>query len=146
MNVRKFIQAVAVRLLSLPEVSVVRAVRALLIVCVMTSVACGDVRIDKTKFENVNTAAEALTRDVIDTGGVGSAQFPKLLDQFRREIATVRGRLDGHREGAVLDAYTAAAETYSYFLRFRLLEGEAVRGMVLLRGSNRPVASRYGLA
>jgi hypothetical protein len=72
----------------------VRVVRALLIVCVLTCVACADTRFDRTKFENVNVAAEALKRDVIDTGGVGSAQCHELLNRFRQEIAAVRGRIE----------------------------------------------------
>jgi hypothetical protein len=45
----------------------------------------------------------------------------------------------------VLDAYSCCRDL-QLLLRFKLLDGEAVGGMVLLRGSNRPVASRYGLA
>jgi hypothetical protein len=45
----------------------------------------------------------------------------------------------------VLDAYRRAYENYEYFLRFKLLEREAVEGMVLLTGRNRPIASRYEL-
>ena len=52
---------------------------------------------------------------------------------------------EGMRLTVVGQAYAEAAEGYKYFLRFRDLDRDAVGGMVLLRGSNRPVAPRFGI-
>jgi hypothetical protein len=119
--------------------------RALFVMCVLGCVACDNSSIDAAKFTNVNAAARALKDDLTDSGG-NSPQFVELLKQFRLEISALEDRTAGSRENAVLKAYAGASEAYGYFLRFKLLETEAVGEMVLLRGSNRPVASRYQLA
>jgi hypothetical protein len=82
--------------------------------------------------------------DLGENGRMGSSQFSMLLQRLEREISALHGRTNGRQEADVLDAYTSAAEAYRYFGRFQLLERDAVKGMVLLSGSNRPVASRYG--
>jgi hypothetical protein len=100
---------------------------------------------DTTKFTNVTAAADALRADLTASGGAGSPQLVDLLKRFRLEISALEDRSAGSREKAVLKAYAGASEAYGYFLRFKVLDAEAVGEMVLLRGSNRPVASRYQL-
>jgi hypothetical protein len=113
--------------------------------CVLGCVACDNSRIDAAKFTDVNAAASALKDDLNDSGG-DSPQFVDLLKQLRLEISALENRTRGSGETAVLKAYAGAAEAYGHLLRFRLLETEAVGEMVLLRGANRPIASRYQLA
>jgi len=120
-------------------------VRAWCVVCVLGGVACDDSRIDAAKFTDVTAAASALKDDVNESER-GSPQFVDLLKQLRLEISALEDRTAGSGETAVLKAYAGAAEAYGYLLRFKLLETEAVGGMVLLRGANRPAASRYQLA
>jgi hypothetical protein len=119
--------------------------RALVLACALSCVACGDTSLDTTKFENVNAAAAALQADVTASGGIGSPEFARLLEQFRGDVSTLRAQVSGPREKGLLDAYGRAAEAYGYFLRFKRLEAETVREMVLLTGANRPIASRYQL-
>jgi hypothetical protein len=107
--------------------------------------ACVNNGIDRNKFGGVDASADALRAEVSQSGGSGSSRFPELLTRFRTEIAALDGRTAGSRERAVLSAYAHAAEAYEYFWRFELLEREAIGGMVLLRGRNRPIASRYQL-
>jgi hypothetical protein len=77
-------------------------------------VACGDSRFDRTKFENVNVAAENIRRDVTDTGGVGSAQFPEnSVNSDEKLLLSGSGSTDAGK--ALCLMRTAAAETYSYF-------------------------------
>lgn len=45
-----------------------------------------------------------------------------------------------------MNAYTHAIDAYTHFLRFQLLDVDAVQGMVLLRGGNHDVAARYRLS
>jgi hypothetical protein len=120
--------------------------RAVGVLCLSVSVSCGDGRIDVTKFVDVDAAARAVKSNVIDNGGNGSAEFGALLTRFRAETSALEARISGRREEAVLNAYVRAYDNYQYFLRFKLLEQDAVDGMVLLRGPNRPIASRYNLA
>jgi hypothetical protein len=101
--------------------------------------------VDATKFDRAGAAAAALRMDVANSGAEGSARFDELLKQFRAEIAALQERTSGRREQAVLEAYRRAYENYDYFRRFKVLERDAVGGMVLLRARNRPIASRYKL-
>ena len=118
--------------------------RTLWIAYMLGSLACAS-SVDPTKFQDVTAAANALRADLNHGGADGSPQFDGLLQRFRSEISALEDRTSGRREGAVLDAYRRASENYQYFLRFKLLEREAVGGMVLLSGRNRPIASRYEL-
>jgi hypothetical protein len=120
--------------------------RAAGILGVWVCVSCGDGSIDATKFVEVDAAARALESDLIDSGGTGSAGFGALLKRFHAELSALEARTRGRGEEAVLDAYVRAYDNYQYFLRFKLLEQDAVSGMVLLRGRNRAIASRYRLA
>jgi hypothetical protein len=83
--------------------------------------------------------------DVNATNGLGSSRFPELLRQFQAETAALNGRTHGRNETILLKAYADANDSYRYFLRFQALERDAVGGMVLLSGPNRPIASRFGL-
>jgi hypothetical protein len=67
------------------------------------------------------------------------------LKGFETAIADADRRVSGGREKAALRSYADAAQTYRYFRRFRDLDRDAIGGMVLLRGSNRPVAFRYAI-
>jgi len=113
--------------------------------CLVSCLACVTNGIDRNKFRGVDASAEALRADVSQSGGSGSSRFPELLKRFRSEVAALDGRTAGSRERAVLSAYANAADAYEHFSRFKLLEREAIGGMVLLTGRNRPIASRYQL-
>jgi hypothetical protein len=118
--------------------------RALLMLFVAGCTACRDQSVDQKKFEAVDHAGQILQTDLIAGGGSPSAHFAVSLDEFQAEIARLDSRTNGRQESAALKSFAAAAEAYRYLLRFQLLERDAVQGMVLLSGSNRPIASRYG--
>jgi hypothetical protein len=120
--------------------------RALSVCVALGCVACGTATIDRAKTQAVDRAGQLLRQDVSATGGMGSPRFPELLQQFHAEITALHGRTHGRNEANVLKAYAAANDSYRYFFRFQALERDAVGGMVLLSGPNRPIASRYGLA
>jgi hypothetical protein len=119
--------------------------RLLCVWVVFGSIACSNPTLDRVQFEAVDRAGQSLRLDVNTNEGLGSSRFPELLEQFHAEIAALDGRTTGRSEAAALGAYAAASESYGYLLRFQRLDRDAVGGMVLLTGSNRPVASRYGL-
>ena len=112
---------------------------------VVGCLACGDSGVDPKKFDAVDAAAQSLRADVHAHSGAGSARFAELLEALQTQIAAVESRVSGRQEKALLKAYAEAAEAYKYFLRFRDLDRDAVGGMVLLRGANRPVALRFGI-
>jgi hypothetical protein len=112
---------------------------------VLGCLACGESTVDATKFEQAGAAASALRADTASSGIEGSAQFDELLKQFRAALSALEERTSGRREDAVLEAYRRAYENYGHFRRFKVLEHDAVGGMVLLRAGNRPIASRYEL-
>jgi hypothetical protein len=112
---------------------------------VLGCIACGVPALDGTKFQAVDRAGQLLRRDVNATNDLGSSRFPELLRRFQSEIAALDGRTHGRNEADLLKAYAAASDSYRYFLGFQALERDAVGGMVLLSGPNRPIASRYGL-
>ena len=101
--------------------------------------------LNPAKFQAVERAGQLLQQDVRAAGGRGSSRFPELLEQFQGEIAALDGRTNGRNEADALKAYVAARDSYGYFLRFQRLDRDAVGGMVLLTGANRPIASRYEL-
>jgi hypothetical protein len=125
--------------------AVIRSRRLLCAFSIAGFVACGGDSIDRTKFERLILAGSDVRADLSAGPGVGSTRLPSLLSQFKAEISALDGRMSGRREVAALKAFAAASETYGYLLRFRELDSEAVQGMVLLRGANRPLASRYKL-
>jgi hypothetical protein len=108
-------------------------------------VACGNDNLDRAKFDNLVAAGIALEMDLSGSDGAGSIRFPDLLKGFDDEIVALDGQVSGRRETAVLAAFATTREAYRYFRRFRDLDADAVQGMVLLKGANRPLASRYGL-
>ena len=108
-------------------------------------VACGNDNLDRAKFDKLVAAGIALEMDLSVSAGTGSTRFPGLLEEFDAEIATLDGQVSGRKETAVLEAFATTRDAYRYFRRFRDLDADAVQGMVLLRGANRPLASRYGL-
>lgn len=111
----------------------------------VSCLACAGPAINKAKFQAVDRAGQLLQQDVRAAGGRDSSQFPDLLERFQGEIVALDGRTNGRNEADALKAYGAARDSYAYFLRFQRLDRDAVGGMVLLTGANRPVASRYGL-
>ena len=118
--------------------------RVLAIASLTTGIACGGSGIDPMKFDAVDAAAQAL-RGEAHTNDAGSARFDDRLKDFEKAIADADGRISGGREKAALRSYADAAQTYQYFRRFRDLDRDAIGGMVLLRGSNRPVALRHAI-
>jgi hypothetical protein len=118
--------------------------RALAVLNVLGCLACGNSGVDQKKFDALNVAAKALQVDANASGGA-STHFAELLQQFQAEIAALNGRTRGRNEAAILNIYAAANDSYSYCLRFQRLDRDAVGGMVLLSGANRPVAARYAL-
>lgn len=91
-------------------------------------------------------AGEALRVYVNAKGEVTPVRIRDLLQRFQAALTAVNGQTSGRREAAAVEAYAAASDAYKYFLRFRLLDVDAVQGMVLLRGGNHDVAARYGLS
>jgi hypothetical protein len=119
-------------------------IRRLIAVSVLVSMSCANPPVDPKKFDAVDGAARAVQSDLTENDGNGSSPLSMLLQHLEREVAALDGRTNGRQEAAVLRAYASATEAYKYVLRFQLLERDAVKGMVLLSGSNRPIASRYG--
>ena len=107
-------------------------------------IACSGAGIDPVKFDAVDAAAQALRAEA-HANDAGSARFDDRLKGFETVIADASRRVSGGREKAALRSYADAAQTYQYFRRFRDLDRDAIGGMVLLRGSNRPVALRYAI-
>lgn len=117
--------------------------RALCIGLVVACIGCANPPLEPQKFDGVDYAALAVQTDIKTTAGSGSTQFPALLHAFEAELSRLERRTSGTREAAAAEAFAAAAEAYRYLLRFKLLERDAVGGMVLLSGANRPIASRF---
>ena len=99
--------------------------------------ACG---VDQTKFERVYRAGKALQVEVNATGGA-SADAITLLKAFQVEIATLDGRVSGGRERVALQSYADASDAYEAFLRFRVLDYDAVEGRIFLMGTNLEAAT-----
>jgi hypothetical protein len=118
--------------------------RAFAIASLTACIGCSGAGIDPKKFEAVDAAGQALRAEA-HSGDVGSTRLEDRLKGFETAIADAGRRVGGGREKAALRAYADAAQTYRYFRRFRDLEGDAIGGMVLLRGANRPVALRYAI-
>ena len=110
----------------------------------ITCIACGPSAMDPAKFDAVDAAGQAL-RAESHTHDAEPARLDDRLNAFETAIADAGRRVSGGREKAALEAYADAARMYRYFRRFRDLDREAIGGMVLLRGSNRPVALRYAI-
>jgi hypothetical protein len=104
--------------------------------------ACSASSLNPQKFEPLRAAAQSVQTEIHSADG-SSSQLPELLRRLDAEIAATGRQVTGRQEKAALAAYTDAAEAYRYVLRFRSLDQEAVGGMLLLRGSNRPIALRY---
>ena len=110
-------------------------------------IACSDPGVvDATKFTAVQAAAQSVRAEMHANGGGGSATCADRLRDLKAAIAAAGSHVVGRQEKAALSFYADAAHTYEYFLRFRDLEGDGVGGMVLLRGSNRPVALRHAIS
>lgn len=107
--------------------------------------ACGESSVDAKTFEALRLSAQSMREDVKASHGAGTARSTGLLQALEAELAATETRVRGARERAALERYAEAAEGYRYFLRFRDLDRDAQGEMVLLRGSNRPVALRYGI-
>jgi hypothetical protein len=118
--------------------------RAFAIASLTACIACSGSGIDPLKFDAVDAAARALRAEA-HTNDAGSTRFDDRLKGFETAIADADRRVSGGREKAGLRSYAAAAQTYQYFRRFRELDRDAIRGMILLRGPNRPVALRYAI-
>jgi hypothetical protein len=118
--------------------------RAFAIAGLTVCFACHGSGIDPTKFDAVDAAGQAV-RAAAHTDGGGAARFDERLKGLDAAIADARKRVGWHEEAAALEAYAGAAQTYGYFARFRDMDRDALGGMVLLRGSSRPVALRYGI-
>lgn len=101
-------------------------------------------RVDQQKFDGVYRAGKALQVDVNTGGGIGPRSH-ELLNQFQTEIGILQGRRTSDREAAALRAYEAAGDAYANFLRFRLLDLDAVDGLVVLMGTNLDAARKYQL-
>ena len=118
--------------------------RVFAIASLTACLACGGSSIDPTKFAAVDAAAQALRAEA-HTSDAGSARLDDRLKGFEVAIADADRRVSGRHEKAALRSYADAAQTYRYFRRFRDLDRDAIGGMVLLRGANRPVALRYAI-
>ena len=108
----------------------------------LACLACSASTLDPQKFEALRTDAQSVQAD-IRSGDGSSSRLPELLRRLDAEIAATGRRVTGRQEHAALAAYADAAEAYRYVLRFRNLDRETIGGMLLLRGSNRPIALRY---
>lgn len=118
--------------------------RAFAIASLMACIACRGSNIDPRTFDAVDAAGQALRAESY-TNDAGSSRLDDRLKGFETAIAEADRRVRGGREKAALRSYADAAQTYRYFRRFRDLDRDAIGGMVLLRGSNRPVAFRYAI-
>lgn len=118
--------------------------RAFAIASLTACMACADSGIDPMKFDAVDAAGQALRAEA-HANDAGSARLDDRLDVFETAIADADKRVSGGREKAALRSYVDAAQSYRYFRRFRDLDRDAIGGMVLLRGANRPVALRYAI-
>jgi hypothetical protein len=120
--------------------------RVLVAVAIAVVAACSGCRqtVDQAKFEGAYRAGKALQVEVQTTGGVGP-RSADLLKQFQTEVATLDGRARNEAEMAALAAYKDAIDAYSFFLRLRFLDYEAVNGRVLMMMNNLVSAKRYGL-
>jgi hypothetical protein len=116
----------------------------LAIVSLTGFIACNGSRLDPMKFDAVDAAGQAVRAEA-RPNGAGTARFADRLKRFDTAIADADRRVSGSREKTALRFYADAALTYKYFVRFRDLDRDAIGGMVLLRGSNRPVALRYAI-
>jgi len=114
------------------------SVVVLAIGCVVS--ACGNV--DQKKFDPVYRAGKALEIEVNATGGA-SARSNELAKQFQTEVSALSGRARGTRETQALQAYAEAGDAYEFFIRFRSLDFDSVKGRIWLRGTNLDVASRF---
>ena len=122
-----------------------RVGRVLAGICIVGGLACSDAGLDAKKFDAVQIAAQSVRADAHTNNSSGSARFGELLETLKSETAVAERLVDGRPEKAALRSYADAAEAYRYFLRFRDLDPGAAGDMILLRGSNRPVAIRYGI-
>ena len=107
-------------------------------------IACSGPRLDPMKFDAVDAAGQAVRAEA-RTYDAGTARFADRLKRFEAAIADADRQVGGSRERTALRSYADAARTYQYFVRFQDLDRDAIGGMVLLRGSNRPVALRYAI-
>jgi hypothetical protein len=117
---------------------------ALLIGGLTACLACGGSGIDPMKFAAVDAAGQAVRAET-HANETGPARLDDRLRTFEAAIADADRRVSGGRERTALRSYAAAAQAYHYFRRFRDLDRDAIGGMVLLRGANRPVALRYAI-
>jgi len=118
--------------------------RGFAIASLAACIACSGSGIDPMKFDAVDAAGQDLRAEA-HTNDTGSARFDERLKNFQTAIADADRRVSGGREKAALTSYADAAQMYQYFRRFRDLDRDAIGGMVLLRGANRPVALRYAI-
>jgi hypothetical protein len=105
-------------------------------------VACGGV--DRKKFDAVYSAGKALQAEVQSSRGLGSLARDR-LKQFDTEIDALRDHTIGIHEADALKAYADAADAYRYFFRFRATDTEGASGLILLKGPNLEVATRFKL-
>jgi hypothetical protein len=117
---------------------------ALAIVSLTGFIACSGSRLDPMKFDAVDAAGQAVRAEA-RADGADTARFADRLKGFETAIADADRRVSGRREKTALRSYADAAQVYRYFVRFRDLERDAIGGMVLLRGANRPIALRYAI-
>jgi len=118
--------------------------RAFAIASLTACIACRGSNIDPRTFDAVEAAGQALRAEAY-TNDAGSSRLDDRLKDFETAIADTERRVSGGREKAALRSYADAAQLYQYFRRFRDLDRDAIGGMVLLRGANRPVALRHAI-
>ena len=98
------------------------------------AVACAaSDRVDQKKFDAIYRAGKALQVEVRTTGGTGN-KARELNQQFKTEVSMLQGRTSGKRDAAALQAFVEASDAYDDFLRFRSLDLDAPKGLILLMG------------
>jgi hypothetical protein len=115
-------------------------------ITVLALVVSGCNSFDKQKFEPVYRAGKAM--EVEMASGVHIPEQRKALKAFQTEIETLKGRVEGEREQACLQAFDNAAAAYENFLTIRELDmGGSTQpdGRMLLGDSWEPRAKRFGV-